>query len=49
VDLGAAVDLRSGTNYQPEETLMDPAYCPPEQVGRAGGAGWLAGLAGWRR
>lgn len=35
VDLGAAVDLRTGTNYKPDEALLDPAFCPPEQVGGA--------------
>ncbi len=32
VDLGAAVDLRSGTTYKPDEALLDPAFCRPEQV-----------------
>ncbi len=43
VDLGAAVDLGSGTNYKPDESLLDPAFCPPEQVsGAAGGRGMAA-------
>lgn len=33
IDLGAAADLRTGTNYSPEESILDPMYCPPEQVG----------------
>ena len=33
IDLGAAADLRTGTNYVPDESILDPAYCPPEQVG----------------
>jgi serine/threonine protein kinase len=25
-------DLRSGTNFTPDESILDPLYCPPEQV-----------------
>lgn len=32
IDLGACADLRSGTNYIPDESILDPTYCPPEQV-----------------
>ena len=32
IDLGACADLRSGTNYVPDESILDPTYCPPEQV-----------------
>ena len=32
IDLGAAVCLRTGTNYKPDETILDPCYCPPEEV-----------------
>ncbi len=32
IDLGACADLRSGTNYTPDESILDPNYCPPEQV-----------------
>ena len=35
IDLGACVDLRAGTNYIPDEGILDPTYCPPEQVGPA--------------
>lgn len=31
IDLGACADLRTGTNYTPEESILDPNYCPPEQ------------------
>ncbi|KAL0019460.1 hypothetical protein WJX77_005863 [Trebouxia sp. C0004] len=31
IDLGACADLRSGTNYIPDESILDPTYCPPEQ------------------
>jgi hypothetical protein len=31
IDLGAAADLRTGTNYAPDQTILDPAYCPPEE------------------
>jgi serine/threonine protein kinase len=44
IDLGAAADLRRGTNYIPEESILDPNYCPPEQVGRG-----EQGLAGVQR
>jgi serine/threonine protein kinase len=33
IDLGAAACLRTGTNYKPAETILDPCYCPPEEVG----------------
>ena len=32
IDLGACADLRSGTNYIPDESILDPTYCPPEQA-----------------
>ncbi len=32
IDLGACADLRAGTNYVPDEGILDPIYCPPEQV-----------------
>lgn len=35
IDLGACADLRSGTNYIPDESILDPMYCPPEQVCQA--------------
>ncbi|KAG2490289.1 hypothetical protein HYH03_011241 [Edaphochlamys debaryana] len=31
IDLGACADLRTGTNYVPEESILDLNYCPPEQ------------------
>ncbi|KAK9798998.1 hypothetical protein WJX73_001206 [Symbiochloris irregularis] len=31
IDLGACADLRNGTNYIPDESILDPEYCPPEQ------------------
>ncbi|KAI8466377.1 MAG: hypothetical protein J3K34DRAFT_524625 [Monoraphidium minutum] len=31
IDLGACADLRSGTNFSPDESILDPLYCPPEQ------------------
>lgn len=31
IDLGACADLRSGTNYVPDESILDPIYCPPEE------------------
>jgi hypothetical protein len=30
VDFGAAADLRVGVNYDPEQSLLDPFYSPPE-------------------
>ena len=32
IDLGAAADLRTGTNYQPDESILDPTYAAPEQA-----------------
>lgn len=32
IDLGACADLRNGTNYIPDESILDFHYCPPEQV-----------------
>ncbi|PSC68256.1 Serine threonine-kinase SNT7 [Micractinium conductrix] len=31
IDLGAAACLKTGTNYKPGETILDPCYCPPEE------------------
>ena len=31
IDFGAACDLRSGENYDPEQGLLDPRYSPPER------------------
>ena len=31
IDLGAAADLRTGMNYVPDESIIDPNYCAPEQ------------------
>lgn len=31
IDLGAAADLRYGTNFDPEESVLDPLYAPPEK------------------
>eukprot|EP00897_Mesotaenium_endlicherianum_P006308 jgi/Mesen1/5705/ME000288S04910 len=31
IDLGACVDLRTGHNYVPNETVMDPKYAAPER------------------
>lgn len=31
IDLGAAADLRSGTNYVPNEGILDPVYAAPER------------------
>jgi serine/threonine protein kinase len=30
IDLGAAADLRTGTNYVPDESILDPNFCAPE-------------------
>ncbi|KAM7264861.1 hypothetical protein ACFE04_002544 [Oxalis oulophora] len=30
IDFGAATDLRIGKNYIPNQSLLDPDYCPPE-------------------
>lgn len=50
IDLGAAADLRTGTNYSPDETVFDPVYGPPEKYLDVKGVGSLFGLgaaAGW--
>lgn len=39
IDLGACADLRNGTNYIPDESILDFHYCPPEQVSTQGMAG----------
>jgi len=31
IDLGAAVDMRNGFNYDPKIGFLDPKYAPPEQ------------------
>ena len=31
IDLGAAADLRRGTNYDPQDGVLDPLYAPPEK------------------
>eukprot|EP00898_Chlorokybus_atmophyticus_P007607 jgi/Chlat1/7848/Chrsp66S07296 len=32
IDFGAAADLRVGKNYVPDRGVLDPDYCPPEQL-----------------
>ena len=46
IDLGAAACLRTGTNYKPAETILDPCYCPPEEA-RPGRCTALLVAAGW--
>lgn len=46
IDLGAAADLRVGTNYSPDETVFDPIYGPPEKYLDVKGVGTLFGLGG---
>jgi len=31
IDLGACACFRSGMNFTPDETIMDPKYAPPEE------------------
>ena len=31
IDLGACADLRTGKNFAPDETILDPKYSPPEE------------------
>ena len=31
IDLGACACFRTGTNFAPDETIMDPKYAPPEE------------------
>jgi len=37
IDFGAAIDLISGTNYDPDVQVFDPSYCPPEAPPDNGG------------
>ena len=46
IDLGAAADLRLGTNFCPTESLLDPLYCAPEQYVLPTDAPDLANQAG---
>lgn len=48
IDLGACADLRSGTNYIPDESILDPSYCPPEQVPDSPVAAALPSCASWQ-
>ena len=32
IDLGAGADIRGGVNYVPEDALLTPIYCPPEET-----------------
>lgn len=32
IDFGATADLRMGINYSPDRGMLDPDYCPPEQL-----------------
>jgi len=53
IDLGAAADLRTGTNYRPDESILDPTYAAPEQA-RAGltdgqGGVWRCGWLGFTK
>ena len=50
IDLGAAADLRRGTNYDPQDGVLDPLYAPPEKFllptsGPALGASSIPGAA----
>lgn len=60
IDLGACADLRTGRNYAPDETILDPKYSPPEEfimpidaapdLAKAAGPVALAlGAASWAR
>jgi len=31
IDLGACADMRTGTNFNPDETILDPKYAAPEE------------------
>ena len=48
IDLGAAADLRTGTNYSQDETVFDPVYGPPEKY-LTGSFGGLLGGLGWAK
>jgi len=46
IDLGAAADLRGGTNWRPDESILDPLYAPPEQYALPTSAPDLGSLVG---
>jgi len=43
IDLGGVADLRTGVNYNPEESVLDPVYGPPERYIDSGVLGGLFG------
>jgi serine/threonine protein kinase len=50
IDLGGAADLRTGTNYDKDETVFDPVYGPPEKYLDVSGVGSLFGSSiGWAK
>lgn len=32
IDFGAAVDMCTGVNFNPLYGMLDPRYCPPEEL-----------------
>lgn len=48
IDFGAAVDLSTGINFNPQQGMLDPRFSPPEELvlpetfPRAPGAGHLS-------
>lgn len=32
IDFGAAVDMCTGINFNPLYGMLDPRYCPPEEL-----------------
>lgn len=44
IDLGACADLRTGMNYVPNESILDPGYAPPEQFALPTDSPELSGL-----
>mmetsp|Transcript_46868 Transcript_46868/g.89487 ORF Transcript_46868/g.89487 Transcript_46868/m.89487 type:complete len:366 (+) Transcript_46868:84-1181(+) len=48
VDLGGVADLRKGTNYNEEESILDPVYGPPERYISSGLMGGIFGGIAWK-
>lgn len=48
VDVGGSCDILEGTNYDPDEAILDPEYGPPEMYVDAQGSGALKGRKLWK-
>ncbi|OUS45970.1 protein kinase, partial [Ostreococcus tauri] len=48
IDLGGAADLKTGRNYDEDETVFDPVYGPPERY-LSGNYSGFAGVGSWAK